>query len=107
MCARASMDEVCQNIIVCNLAHERSVEVVRLSVNHHRHHRNKTVLSCVPSVPLVFHIYLRRLPHSRYSSAVIAFSLAMTSPAFGPESVDLGHSAAAMLHDGFLSGLFF
>lgn len=31
----------------------------------------------------------------------------MTSPEFGTESIyDLWHSAAAMLHDDFLSGLF-
>lgn len=45
----ACVDGAFQNIIACNPAHERSVEVVR-SVNCHQHCKNKTVLSCVPNV---------------------------------------------------------
>lgn len=66
--------------------------------------KNKTVLSEFLTFPenIVLHIYLSKIPHSRYTSAIITLSLAMTSAAFVPE---FKHSTAAMLHD-FLSGLF-
>ena len=44
-------------------------------------------------------MYLRR--HSRYFSAIIAFSLVTMSPEFGLEYFKSGRSAAALLRDDF------